>query len=95
MRQVATQSIWQERFFATIFGSFAVLALVGLYGVLATAALLAGYLSARRATRVDRMLALREESRGPTCFRRSCYSGPHASYSLRPAVAYAACRGSR
>ena len=41
MKDVVTQSIWQERFFATIFGSFAVLALllalVGLYGVMAYA----------------------------------------------------------
>ncbi len=39
MRDVVTRSIWQERFFATIFGFFAamalLLALVGLYGVLA------------------------------------------------------------
>ncbi len=39
MKDVVTQSIWQERFFATIFGFFAVLALllalVGLYGVMA------------------------------------------------------------
>jgi putative ABC transport system permease protein len=38
---VVTRSIWQERFFATIFGFFAVLALllalVGLYGVMAYA----------------------------------------------------------
>ena len=41
MKQVVTRSIWQERFFATIFGFFAVLALllalVGLYGVMAYA----------------------------------------------------------
>jgi predicted permease len=39
MQAVVTQSIWQERFFATIFGFFALLALllalVGLYGVMA------------------------------------------------------------
>ncbi|HLJ45689.1 MAG TPA: ABC transporter permease [Bryobacteraceae bacterium] len=39
MRDVVTRSIWQERFFAVIFGFFAalalLLALVGLYGVLA------------------------------------------------------------
>jgi putative ABC transport system permease protein len=39
MKDVVTQSIWQKRFFATIFGFFAVLALllalVGLYGVMA------------------------------------------------------------
>ena len=39
MQDVVTQSIWRERFFATIFGFFAVLALllalVGLYGVMA------------------------------------------------------------
>jgi putative ABC transport system permease protein len=41
MKDVVTRSIWQERFFATIFGFFAVLALllalVGLYGVMAYA----------------------------------------------------------
>ncbi|HEX3880225.1 MAG TPA: ABC transporter permease [Bryobacteraceae bacterium] len=41
MKDVVTQSIWRERFFATIFGFFAVLALllalVGLYGVMAYA----------------------------------------------------------
>jgi len=39
MKDVVTQSIWRERFFATIFGFFAVLALllalVGLYGLMA------------------------------------------------------------
>jgi putative ABC transport system permease protein len=41
MKDVVTRSIWQERFFAAIFGFFAVLALllavVGLYGVMAYA----------------------------------------------------------